>query len=144
MPDLCRLGGAQVPLEDAFEWSGSRSIMDVGGGRGEMLARCMACAGPQCRGILMDRPWVLDRRAPPSCPSSGLSWPCLGRWFALALASRVASKWLLCCCWSIIRHAAVCVIHHRFPLVLVLCCLSKGSLVKLATCGSGARDVLRS
>ncbi len=103
---VCRLGDAQVPLEDAFEWSGSRSIMDVGGGRGEMLARCMACAGPQCRGILMDRPWVLDRRAPPSCPSSGLSWPCRAGWFALALASRVADKWLLCCCWSMVAAGA--------------------------------------
>ena len=51
----------QVPLEGAYEWSSARCIMDVGGGRGEMLSRCMACAGPACRGILMDRPWVLDR-----------------------------------------------------------------------------------
>lgn len=51
----------QVPLEDAYEWSSARCIMDVGGGRGEMLSRCMACAGPACQGILMDRPWVLDR-----------------------------------------------------------------------------------
>ena len=52
---------AQVALEDAYEWSTARCIMDVGGGRGEMLSRGMACAGPDCRGILMDRPWVLDR-----------------------------------------------------------------------------------
>ncbi len=56
-----------MPLEDAYEWSSARCIMDVGGGRGEMLSRCMACAGPDCRGILMDRPWVLDR-----CPSHPL------------------------------------------------------------------------
>ena len=55
----------QVALEDAYEWSAARCIMDVGGGRGEMLSRGMACAGPGCRGILMDRPWVLDRCVQP-------------------------------------------------------------------------------
>ncbi len=36
-------------------------IMDVGGGRGELLARCMLYAGHESRGVLFDRPWVLDR-----------------------------------------------------------------------------------
>ncbi|KAK9836012.1 hypothetical protein WJX81_006289 [Elliptochloris bilobata] len=54
------LTGGEVALENAYEWGGARCIMDVGGGRGEMLSRCMACAGAACRGILMDRPWVLD------------------------------------------------------------------------------------
>ena len=53
--------GGEVPLESAYDWSSARCIMDVGGGRGEMLSRCMAAAGPAARGVLMDRPWVLDR-----------------------------------------------------------------------------------
>ena len=64
--------GPQVALEDAYEWSAARCIMDVGGGRGEMLSRGMACAGPACRGILMDRPWVLDR-----CAGRKATWRCL-------------------------------------------------------------------
>lgn len=35
--------------------------MDVGGGRGELLARCMLYAGHESRGVLFDRQWVLDR-----------------------------------------------------------------------------------
>ena len=53
--------GGEVPLEAAYDWASARCIMDVGGGRGEMLSRCMAAAGPAARGVLMDRPWVLDR-----------------------------------------------------------------------------------
>ena len=37
--------------------------MDVGGGRGELLARCMLYAGHESRGVLFDRQWVLDRSA---------------------------------------------------------------------------------
>ena len=55
------LRGGEVSLKDAFNWSQSRCVMDVGGGRGECLSHCMLHAGPQCRGVLMDRPWVLDR-----------------------------------------------------------------------------------
>ena len=55
------LMGGEVPLEAAYDWSSARCIMDVGGGRGEMLSSCMAAAGPAVRGVLMDRPWVLDR-----------------------------------------------------------------------------------
>lgn len=36
-------------------------IMDVGGGRGELLARCMLYAGHESKGVLFDRQWVLDR-----------------------------------------------------------------------------------
>jgi hypothetical protein len=53
--------GGEVPLEAAYDWSRARCIMDVGGGRGEMLSRCMAAAGREVRGVLMDRQWVLDR-----------------------------------------------------------------------------------
>jgi hypothetical protein len=38
-------------------------IMDVGGGRGELLARCMLYAGHESKGVLFDRQWVLDRCA---------------------------------------------------------------------------------
>ena len=37
--------------------------MDVGGGRGELLARCMLYAGHESKGVLFDRQWVLDRCA---------------------------------------------------------------------------------
>ena len=57
------LKGGEVPLKDAYSWSKSRCIMDVGGGRGEMLSHCMLAAGEHCKGVLMDRPWVLDRCA---------------------------------------------------------------------------------
>ena len=55
------LRGGEVDLAEAFDWSSSRCIMDVGGGRGECLSRCMQAAGQQCKGVLMDRPWVLNR-----------------------------------------------------------------------------------
>ncbi len=55
------LRGGEVSLKDAFDWSKSQCVMDVGGGRGECLSHCILHAGPQCRGVLMDRPWVLDR-----------------------------------------------------------------------------------
>ncbi|CAL5227239.1 g10163 [Coccomyxa viridis] len=54
------LRGGEVSLKDAFDWSKSQCVMDVGGGRGECLSHCMLHAGPQCRGVLMDRQWVLD------------------------------------------------------------------------------------
>ena len=58
------LTGGEVPLEAAYDWARARCIMDVGGGRGEMLSRCMAAAGREVRGVLMDRQWVLDRWSP--------------------------------------------------------------------------------
>ena len=36
-------------------------LMDVGGGRGELLSRAMAYAGSHSKGVLLDRQWVLDR-----------------------------------------------------------------------------------
>ena len=50
-----------MSLKEAYDWGAARCVMDVGGGRGELLSRCMLYAGEQCRGVLMDRPWVLDR-----------------------------------------------------------------------------------
>jgi hypothetical protein len=54
------LTGGEVPLKDAYDWSKSKCMMDVGGGRGEMLASCMSYGSDSVKGILMDRPWVLD------------------------------------------------------------------------------------
>lgn len=55
------LVGGEVPLKKAYPWANSRCIMDVGGGRGEMLSSCMSYGSSTVRGVLMDRPWVLDR-----------------------------------------------------------------------------------
>lgn len=57
------LTGGEVPLKDAYDWSKSGCMMDVGGGRGEMLASCLSYGSDSVKGILMDRPWVLDRLA---------------------------------------------------------------------------------
>ena len=69
------LKGGEMPLKDAYSWSKSRCIMDVGGGRGEMLSHCMLAAGEHCKGVLMDRPWVLDRCA---LLCKGHSMRCMG------------------------------------------------------------------
>lgn len=37
--------------------------MDVGGGHGELLSRCMSYAGPSCQGLLLDREYVINRYA---------------------------------------------------------------------------------
>lgn len=55
------------PLEDAHPWPQCRCIMDVGGGQGALLSRCMQAAGDQCQGILFDRPMVLDRCVSVTC-----------------------------------------------------------------------------
>ena len=55
------LKGGDVSLKDAYPWKNSKCMMDVGGGRGEMLASCMSYGNDEVQGVLMDRPWVLDR-----------------------------------------------------------------------------------
>ena len=59
------LTGGSVPLKEAYPWTKARCIMDVGGGRGELLSRCLSYGSQDVRGVLMDRPWVLDRCHPP-------------------------------------------------------------------------------
>jgi hypothetical protein len=54
------LMGGDVELQDAYDWRSAKVIMDVGGGRGELLARCMLYAGHESKGVLFDRQWVLD------------------------------------------------------------------------------------
>lgn len=56
------LEGGQYTLRSAFDWSRTRVVMDVGGGQGELLSRAMLYAGNQCKGVLLDRPHVLDRQ----------------------------------------------------------------------------------
>ena len=58
------LEGGQHTLRSAFDWSRTRVVMDVGGGQGELLSRAMLYAGDQCKGVLLDRPHVLDRQVP--------------------------------------------------------------------------------
>ena len=55
------LTGGTVPLKEAYDWGSSKCMMDVGGGRGEMLSSCMSFGNSSVKGVLMDRPWVLDR-----------------------------------------------------------------------------------
>jgi hypothetical protein len=55
------LRGGEVGLKEAYDWGKAACVMDVGGGRGELLSRCMLYAGERCKGVLLDRPWVLDR-----------------------------------------------------------------------------------
>lgn len=54
------LTGGTVPLKEAYDWGSSKCMMDVGGGRGEMLSSCMSFGNSSVKGVLMDRPWVLD------------------------------------------------------------------------------------
>lgn len=54
------LVAGEVDLQDAYDWRSAKVIMDVGGGRGELLARCMLYAGHESKGVLFDRQWVLD------------------------------------------------------------------------------------
>ncbi|KAL3132215.1 hypothetical protein ABBQ32_008805 [Trebouxia sp. C0010 RCD-2024] len=52
-------GGIQS-LRDAYDWKSAKCIMDVGGGRGELLSNCMSWAGPKVKGVLFDRPFVIE------------------------------------------------------------------------------------
>eukprot|EP00882_Tetradesmus_deserticola_P009252 GHRQ01009762.1.p1 GENE.GHRQ01009762.1~~GHRQ01009762.1.p1 ORF type:complete len:396 (+),score=158.11 GHRQ01009762.1:234-1421(+) len=54
------LAGGATSLKDAYDWAGARVVLDVGGGRGELLSSAMSWAGPQCRGLLLDRQMVID------------------------------------------------------------------------------------
>lgn len=53
--------GGQVTLKDVYDWSKVGVVMDVGGARGELLSRCMLYAGEKARGVLLDRPLVIER-----------------------------------------------------------------------------------
>ncbi|WIA10082.1 hypothetical protein OEZ85_010289 [Tetradesmus obliquus] len=54
------LAGGATSLKDAYDWAGARVILDVGGGRGELLSSAMSWAGPQAKGLLLDRQMVID------------------------------------------------------------------------------------
>jgi len=68
------LRGGEVSLKEAFDWGSAKCIMDVGGGRGECLSHCMLHAGLACKGVLMDRPWVLDRCVLPLEARTSRAW----------------------------------------------------------------------
>lgn len=53
------LQGGDLNLKDAFPWSKSKSMMDVGGGRGELLSSAVSWGSQDCKGLLFDRPFVI-------------------------------------------------------------------------------------
>jgi hypothetical protein len=52
---------ALLCCQDAYNWGSSKVVMDVGGGRGELLSTVMSWAGQDCRGLLLDVQMVIDR-----------------------------------------------------------------------------------
>lgn len=48
-------------VQDAYDWGSCQAIMDVGGGRGELLSTVLSWAGPDCKGLLLDVQMVIDR-----------------------------------------------------------------------------------
>ena len=54
------LQGGSQSLKDVYNWKAAKCIMDVGGGRGELLSHCMSWAGPDVKGVLFDRPFVIE------------------------------------------------------------------------------------
>ena len=54
------LQGGTQSLKDSYDWKGAKCIMDVGGGRGELLSSCMSWAGSHVKGVLFDRPFVIE------------------------------------------------------------------------------------
>lgn len=58
----CVLSVALFPApQDAYDWGSCKAVMDVGGGRGELLSTVMSWAGPDCKGLLLDVQMVIDR-----------------------------------------------------------------------------------
>jgi hypothetical protein len=49
------------PKQAAYPWSSSKVILDVGGGRGELLSAAMSWAGPEVKGLLLDVDMVIKR-----------------------------------------------------------------------------------
>src|SRR5262249_35810520 len=58
---------SSLQLRDAvvagYDFSGARTVVDVGGGQGALLAAVLA-ANPQARGVLFDQPHVVAGAAP--------------------------------------------------------------------------------
>ena len=53
--------GYTLASQDAYDWKSARAILDVGGGRGELLSSAMSWAGDSCKGLLLDRQPVIAR-----------------------------------------------------------------------------------
>lgn len=49
------------PTKDAYDWGRVKVVMDVGGGRGELLSSVMSWAAADCKGLLLDVQMVVDR-----------------------------------------------------------------------------------
>jgi SAM-dependent methyltransferase len=54
------LTGGHTSLKDAYDWKSARVILDVGGGRGELLSSAMSWAGQHTKGLILDRQPVID------------------------------------------------------------------------------------
>lgn len=52
-------GNEQIAIAEAYDWSGVRTVVDVGGGNGSLLAAILE-RQPQLRGVVFDRPEVLS------------------------------------------------------------------------------------
>jgi len=54
------LEGGRNTLQSAYAWGNAKVMMDVGGGRGHLLSTVMSYASSECKGILLDRQFVID------------------------------------------------------------------------------------
>lgn len=122
-------GASAVAIESAvpaYDFSGAKKIVDVGGGHGALLAAVLRRA-PEARGVLFDLPAVVAARMPPwprpesasgpSCPagpSSSRSPPAAtsicsrpssttgttsSRWRFCAMSAAPSPRTAGCCCW---------------------------------------------
>lgn len=53
------LQGGSQSLKESYDWKSVKCIMDVGGGRGELLSSCMSWAAVNVQGLLFDREYVI-------------------------------------------------------------------------------------
>ncbi|HXJ32676.1 MAG TPA: methyltransferase [Candidatus Eisenbacteria bacterium] len=57
------IGGRAMAVRDAYDFSGVRTLVDVGGGHGLLLATVLA-GNPSLHGVLFDQPHVVDGAGP--------------------------------------------------------------------------------
>jgi len=116
-------------------------------------ARCWRAAWPARGRSAAASSWTAPGCWTGARPTHAPAPVCLGRVELDGLPWPWRVGWLTsgCCvaagAWLLLEHDSACsCMRGTSPLSLevALCCLGRGSLVKLATCASGARDVLRS